>query len=101
MPHAGVVRGVVAAVKWFPSGKVMPGAGEYFNAAAIERYTVTRDKNNTWSVIGRVILSDAYKLAQTPLVFVAPHKNGEFRWPIVWFEVRDGLLRARLGELDV
>jgi hypothetical protein len=101
MRGIAVMRGVVAAVKWFPQGRIIPGAGEYFNAAAIDRYTVTRKQDNTWSVVGRIVLSDAYKMAQRPLTFHAPHKTGEFRWPITWFEVTSaGLLHAKLGELD-
>src|SRR5262245_18017139 len=93
-----MIRGVVAAIKWFPNGTIVPGAGDYFNAAAIEGYTITRSPDNRWAAVGRVILADAYKLTQRPLVLVAPVKGGEFRWAIRSFEIRDGRLRADLGE---
>jgi hypothetical protein len=28
------------------------------------------------------VLADAFKMAQRPLVFVAKHRKGEWRWPI-------------------
>jgi hypothetical protein len=66
-----VIEGVVAAVKW-----------QYYTAAAINGYRVARTKDGRWSASGIVVLADAFKMAQRPLVFVAKHKNGEWRWPI-------------------
>lgn len=90
------MRGVVGIVKWFPNGNAL--AGDHFNAAAIDGYTVTRTRENVWAVVGRVVLSDAYKLSQRPLMFVAPTKAGEFRWAIRSFEISGGVLRASLGD---
>jgi hypothetical protein len=95
--NGGTVRGVVGAVKWYPNGRIVPLGGAYFDAATVEGYAVQRTPANEWSVVGRVVLSDAYKLAQRPLMFVAPHKGGEFRWPILSFEIRDDRIVARLG----
>jgi hypothetical protein len=93
----GTMTGVVAAVKWFPGGRVL--GGEHFNAAAIEGYTVTVTPDQEFSVVGRVVLGDDYKLAQRPLWFVAMTNKGDLRWPIREFAIRDSRLRARLGAL--
>jgi hypothetical protein len=66
-----VIQGVVAAIKW-----------QYYTAAAINGYSVARTKQGQWSASGIVVLADAFKMAQRPLVFVAKHKKGEWRWPI-------------------
>lgn len=66
------LRGVVGHIKW-----------EYYTAAAINGYTVTRANDGQhWSLTATVVLSDAFKLAQRPLTFVAKHAKGEWRWPI-------------------
>jgi hypothetical protein len=66
------MRGVVAFVKW-----------HYYNAAALNGYTVNKDTlSGRWSASGTVVLSDAFKLSQRPLFFVAPLKGGAIRWEI-------------------
>jgi len=66
-----VIEGVVAAVKW-----------QYYTAAAINGYRVTWSKTSGWSASGIVVLADAFKMAQRPLVLHAKHTKGEWRWPI-------------------
>lgn len=81
------VRGVVGQVKW-----------SYYIAAAINGYTVTRE-GSQWSLSATVVLSDAFKLSQKPLMFVAPHQHGEWRWPITDLQLNkeSGQLTAQLG----
>jgi hypothetical protein len=88
-----MVSGVVGAIKW-----------GHYTAAAINGYTVTpTSKARTeWSLRATVVLADAFKMTQSPLVFVAKHRRGEWRFPIVGMERRrDGLYQgpfsARLG----
>lgn len=81
----GSITGVVGQIKW-----------HYYVAAAINGYTVTRNEG-VWSLRGTVVLSDAFKLSQRPLTFVAPHERGEWRWPIETLQIADGALTARLG----
>jgi hypothetical protein len=83
---AGIVRGKVAAIKW-----------AYYDAAVVEGFTVTRTRENVWAVAATVVLADDYKLAQRPLLFVAPTKLGDWRWPIVSWSIANGTLRAQLG----
>ena len=81
-----MISGVVGQIKW-----------SYYIAAAIHGYTVTREGPRAFLVRGTVVMSDPFKLSQRPLVFVAPHAKGEWRWPILDFELRDGVVTARLG----
>lgn len=93
-----MLTGVVGSIKW-----------HYYTAAAIEGYTVTRSKDGRrWTLAATVVLSDAFKMAQTPLTFTALRaKHGldghtvvksEWRWPILSIiERTDHHLTARLG----
>lgn len=92
-----LITGVVGQVKW-----------SYYVAAAINGYSVSRGMDGAWSLRGTVVMSDAFKMAQTPLTFVAPVRLGkppddqptEWRWPIVSAEVVNGTIIARLGPPD-
>jgi hypothetical protein len=86
MALSGSINGVKAVVRW-----------GYYNAAAIQGYTVTR-KGQEWSVRAAVVISDAFKLSQRPLMFVAPYDKGSWRWPILEItRFEQGSLSARLG----
>lgn len=69
----------------------------YYNAAALNGYTVTRSETGAWSLRATVVASDAFKMSQSPLVFVAPHEQGEWRWPIQECQISQGVLTAQLG----
>lgn len=83
-----MLRGIVGHVKW-----------HYYTAAAINGYTVTCDRDTkVWSLVATVVMRDAFKLAQRPLVFEAPHKTGVWKWPILAHTITDtGRLTATLG----
>jgi hypothetical protein len=81
----GSITGVVGQIKW-----------SYYVAAAINGYTVERIADQ-WKLRATVVLSDAFKLSQRPLMFVAPFQQGEWRFPIVSCDVHDGQLTATLG----
>jgi hypothetical protein len=82
------IHGVVGLIKW-----------GYYDAARIERYTVTRTRDDRrWSLRANIVQADKFKMAQKPLLFVAPHEKGDWRWPITDLEFRgDGPIRATLG----
>ena len=84
MPH-GEITGVDGFIKW-----------SYYTAAQLHRYTVRR-VDDRWTLQAVVVLSDAYKIAQRPLRFVAPTQYGEWVWPIYTLEIADGSLTATLG----
>ena len=84
------IRGRVAAIKW-----------GYFDAAAVEGYSVTKDADG-WKVHGALIPGrvDAFKLSQRPLYFVAPFKGGAWRWDIRRLTTLDGgQFSATLGPM--
>ena len=84
-----MLRGTVGAIKWHD-----------YNAAAINGYEVTRTPTGSYALVGTVVLKDAFKLSQRPLLFVAPHKDGSWRWPLIDFTIHDsGRLTARLGPM--
>lgn len=70
----------------------------YYTAAAINGYTVTRDENQQWSLRATVVMADSFKLSQRPLVFVAPHEKGDWRWPIEEIDISNGAVVAKLGQ---
>lgn len=84
------IRGVVGRIDW-----------GYFPAAAIHGYTAQQLIDGSWSLHGTVVTFDAFKIRQRPLVFVAPHQDGEWRWPIKTVDLGDGHgpreLQATLG----
>lgn len=84
------IRGVAGRIDW-----------GYFAAAAIHGYTVRRLADGAWSLHGTVISFDAFKVRQKPLIFIAPHKHGEWRWPVKTIDLGPGQgpreLQATLG----
>jgi hypothetical protein len=82
------IRGHVALLKW-----------AYYNAAAVEGYTITRDARKVWTATGALVPGavDAFKLAQRPLFFVAPFKGGAWRWEVEALTLEGGHFTARLG----
>lgn len=90
MVDGAVIRGVVGAIQW-----------SYYKAAVVEGYTVIRQGPpkgpHTWSLRARVVLVDTFKMAQRPLIFVAPYDHGTWRWPIVQYDQVGDHFRAELG----
>jgi hypothetical protein len=82
----GGIRGAGAVVKW-----------NYHTAASLTAYTVSRDDVGVWQLYATVVEADPYLLTQRPLIFVAPHKRGAFRWPIETWDMADDRLTAQLG----
>ncbi len=83
-----MIKGVSGQIKWY-----------YHDAAEVTNYTVTRSKppESRWSLRATVTRADEFKLAQRPLVFVAPHAHGEWRWPIETLECGGTSVTASLG----
>jgi hypothetical protein len=92
--QAPAMTGVVGLIKW-----------SYYNAAAINGYTVLRTKaadgTIAWSLVAAVVMSDPFKLSQKPLMFVAPLKRGGLRWPVLAFDIdKSNTLTAKLGPIE-
>lgn len=102
-PERDLIReGVVASVK----GVIGKITWRYYTAAAIYGYRVgpatPQRPTGEWRLRARVVAHDAFKLKQTPLLFVADYKapNGQphaWYWPIVEYDFTDGTLTARLA----
>jgi hypothetical protein len=81
----------------------------HYTAAAIEGYHIApcNKAGTAWDLVATVVLSDKFKMAQTPLVFVAMRtKKGldgtcvvkaEWRFPIKSCQLDAHQLTARLG----
>lgn len=82
------ITGVNGFLKW-----------HYFTASEVRSYTVTRDAQGRWTVRCFLLNPDAFKLAQRPLRFVAPHETGEWRWMVESLAVTDAACTATLGPL--
>jgi len=81
------LRGNNGVIKWF-----------YYAAADVREFTVLYDKTaGAWTLRGIVQAADAFKLKQTPLVFVAALRGDVLRWPVLGFELTNGRIVARLG----
>jgi hypothetical protein len=83
-----VLSGVIGSIKW-----------GHYTAAGIHGYTVapTNKALTEWTLTATVVLADAFKMAQSPLVFTAKHAKGEWRWPIKTLARSETSLTATLG----
>jgi hypothetical protein len=68
----------------------------YQVAADLGPWTVTRD-GPSWSMTATVFSSNAFRVSQRPLVFVAEHAHGAWRWPIQTLQISGASLTAVLG----
>jgi len=88
----GTIRGTVGQIRW-----------AYYVAAGVEGYTAMRRQKprpgvrDTWTLSARIVGADAFKMAQRPLLFVAPFDRGRWLWPIEEFRMEGDRLIARLG----
>jgi hypothetical protein len=72
----------------------------YQTAAVITGFVVARDElTKTWVLTATVLESNAYLLAQTPLVFVPTVKGGAWRWPVESWAMAHGRCTATLAPL--
>jgi hypothetical protein len=87
-----LLTGVVGRIDW-----------GYFAAGAINGYRVSKSADGVWTMTGTLVNFDAFKIRQRNLIFVAPHKHGEWRWPIKTLDLGVGEgtgpreVRATLG----
>lgn len=72
----------------------------YHHAAALGAYTVTKIDALSWSLTATVLSSDAFRVSRRPLVFVAPHEKGSWKWPIVSLQIEGAQLSAVLGPME-
>lgn len=78
-------RGVDGSLRW-----------GYQAAAVLRAWTLTK-VDAGWTLTATVVSTDAFRVAQRPLVFVAPHATGAWRWPIGELQIVGASLTATLG----
>ena len=90
-PGARSITGVVGQIRW-----------AYYVAAGVEGYTALarpapRGIRPKWTLSARLVGADKFKMAQRPLIFVAPFDRGRWAWPIEEFRIEGDRLIATLG----
>lgn len=88
-PFPQAIDGVIAEIRW-----------GWYTAAGIHGYRLTWDRRaRQWWVAATVVLADAFKMAQRPLLFVAAARGAEWEFPIESYELVGlrGPLTAKLG----
>ena len=80
------ITGVSSSLRW-----------GYTSAATLGAWTVTKREDGKWSLSAAVLTSDAFRVAQRPLVFEAPHAKGAWRWPVLELQAVNGSITATLG----
>lgn len=69
----------------------------YHKAGTLGAWTVTRNEG-TWTLSASIVETDAFRISQRPLAFVAQHQHGMWRWPIVGeLQITGASLTAVLG----
>lgn len=85
-----MLTGPVGKIKW-----------AYYVAADVHGFTVVRNRQTKQlSLSGVLGESNSYNLAQRPLTFIAPYKDGEWRWPIESITIEHHIIRATLGPME-
>jgi hypothetical protein len=80
MDGVGKLTGVVGRLEW-----------GWHPAASINGYTITRTKKTkAWALRATVVHVDAFNITQRPLVFIAPHQRGAWRWVVRRVRFPDG-----------
>jgi hypothetical protein len=69
----------------------------YDPAAVLGAWTATKDEAGVVTVIATIVSQDTFRVTQRPLVFVAPHAAGVWRWAVVELQISGVALWARLG----
>jgi hypothetical protein len=84
--HELTLRGVEAFVQW-----------GYHRAATLRDWEVTRTGPGAFELSARIVETNAIRLQQRPLVFVAPTQKGAWSWPIVTLHIAGASCSATLG----
>lgn len=79
------VNGLTASLRW-----------SYYEAGVLGAWALTV-AGGVRSLTAQVIRADAFRVSQRPLVFVAPHATGAWRWPVVELQIEGATLTATLG----
>jgi hypothetical protein len=79
------IKGVEGSLRW-----------SYHQAATLRDYVVTKTPEG-WTLSATVVSSDTFRVSQRPLVFVATHAQGAWRWSVQSLQIEGASLTAMLG----
>ena len=71
----------------------------YHVAGTVGAWTVTRGEHG-WTLTASIVKTDTFRMSQRPLVFVAGHALGVWRWPITSLQMTGASLTAVLGPME-
>lgn len=71
----------------------------YHVAGTLGAWTVTKTEHG-WTLTASVLTSDAFRVSQRPLAFVAKHQTGLWCWPITTLQMTGASLSAELGPME-
>jgi hypothetical protein len=92
LERAAIIRGTAAEIRW-----------AYYIAAGVEGWALRpprKDGPQVWTLSARLVGSDAFKMAQRPLLFVTQFGKGRSVWPIERFQMTGDQLTATLGRRE-
>ncbi len=69
----------------------------YHSAATLGAWRVSRTDAGPAVLTAAIVSLDPLRASQRPLMVVAPHAHGAWRWPVVSLEVTGASLTAVLG----
>ncbi len=84
--NAFVFRGAAAELRW-----------GYHPAAAVKDWTMTPQDSSSFRVTAQVVSSDAYRVAQSPIVFTVPRETTVWKWPVLSLQIVGQSMTALLG----
>lgn len=82
------VKGMDGSIRW-----------AYHTAALIRAWTIEHGDQG-YTLSATVVKSDIFRISQRPLVFIAPHVKGVWRWPVIELQISGASLTAKLGPRD-
>jgi len=85
MASTVTIGGVTGSLRW-----------GYHEAAVLASWTLTNTTEG-WTLTATVVSVDAFRVSQHPLVFLAPHASGAWRWPVKELQIMGATLTASLG----
>jgi hypothetical protein len=80
-----VFRGESAELRW-----------GYHVAATVKDWTLTPQDVSRFTVTARVVSSDAYRVAQRPIVFTVQRKASVWRWTVESLQIAGETMTASL-----
>ncbi len=69
----------------------------YLRAASVSGWSVVTTESGHYALTATVTEVDTFRVSQQPIVFVAPHAHGAWRWRVDTLQIEGAVLTASLG----